>query len=90
MKNMKTGADDGLAAEMLKTNHAGLLQTIAEIFTEIVNGDCAPPDSWKMSKLRVIFKKGDTELPRTIDLYRLSQCLQNYSAQFCTDASKGL
>ena len=61
---MKTGADDGLVAEMLKTNHAGLLQTIAEIFTEIVNGDCAPPDSWKMSKLRVIFKKGDTELPK--------------------------
>ena len=42
---MKTGADDGLVAEMLKTGHLGLVDAIAKLFTEILNGHREPPES---------------------------------------------
>ena len=64
MKNQKTGADDGLVAEMLKTEHSGLVVVLAKLFTEILNGHTEPPETWKITKLRVIFKKGDAELPK--------------------------
>lgn len=64
LKNMKTGADDGLVAEMLKTRHTGLVEAIALFFTDIPNGDRLPPTTWKATKLKVLFKKGDAELPK--------------------------
>ena len=33
LKNRKTGAEDGLVAEMLKTGHVGLIGAVAELFT---------------------------------------------------------
>ena len=34
LKNLRTAADDGLVAEMLKTGHSGLLDAMAELFTD--------------------------------------------------------
>jgi hypothetical protein len=64
MKNLKTGADDGLVAEMLKTGHGGLLEVLALFFSDILNGLLEPPETWKVTKLKLIFKKGDPEFPK--------------------------
>jgi hypothetical protein len=64
LKNQKTGAEDGLVAEMLKTNHQGLIDAIAEMFTDIVNGSLEPPEEWKRVKLTLIFKSGDKDVPK--------------------------
>ena len=64
LKGGKTGADDGLVAEMLKTGHAHLVCVIAEFFSQILNGALEPPEEWKLTKFRVLFKKGDPSLPK--------------------------
>ena len=64
LRNGRTSGDDGLLAEMLKTNHQGLLQFIARVFTDILHGRAETPTSWKESRLVVLFKKGDASLPK--------------------------
>jgi hypothetical protein len=59
----RTGSEDGLVAEMLKTGHHGLIEALARLFDDIFGGTHEVPDSWKKTKLKVIFKKGDVELP---------------------------
>ena len=81
LKKGKTGADDGLVAEMLKTGHADLVKAIAEFFTEIVNGTMPPPKEWKITKLRVLFKKGDPTMPKN---YRPIAVLPVMSKLFST------
>ena len=57
----KACADDGLVAEMLKTDHEGLLDAISELFTEMLHGLAPVPASWCFSPLTVLFKKGDSK-----------------------------
>ena len=64
LKNGRTCGDDGLLAEMLKTNHQGLLQVIALVFTDILHGRSETPASWNESRLVVLYKKGDASLPK--------------------------
>ena len=59
LKGGRTGADDGLVAEMLKTGHSDLIETIAAFFTDVLAGKLEPPEEWKVARLSVIFKKGD-------------------------------
>ena len=61
LKPGKTCADDGLFAEMLKTGYEPLLEAIAHAFTDILRSDQSIPKSWCISKLVVLFKKGDVE-----------------------------
>ena len=63
LKNKHTGSDDGLVA-MLKTGHRGVVEAFAELFDGILGGHLQTPDSWRNAKLKVIFKKGDPELPQ--------------------------
>ena len=44
MKGGRTGAEDGLVAEMLQTGHAELLQVIARYFTDVLKGRMEPPE----------------------------------------------
>ena len=60
----KSCGDDGVYAEMLKTDHDGLLETIARIFTDILGGNAEVPASWCISRLVVLYKKGDSTLPK--------------------------
>ena len=64
LKNNRTGAEDGLVAEMLKTGHAGLIQALATLFNDILQDTMPTPDTWKCVKLKLIFKKGDPEMPK--------------------------
>ena len=63
LKAGRTGAEDGLVAEMLKTGHCGLVEALASFFDAILQGSMDAPESWRRTKLKVIFKKGDLELP---------------------------
>ena len=64
MKNNKTAAEDGLVAEMLKAGGDALLQTIADIFTELLCNRMGTPESWRRSRLTVLFKAGDRQVPK--------------------------
>ena len=44
LKNKKTAADDGLVAEMLKTDHEGLLEAIAAFYTKASSKQYGAPD----------------------------------------------
>ena len=59
LKRHRTGADDGLVAEMLQTGHEGLHRSLAAFFTELLQGRLAYPAKWKQAKLAVIYKSGD-------------------------------
>jgi hypothetical protein len=66
LKTMKCGkARDqaGLVAEMLKDGTAGLLEMVLEVFNDILLLRETCPQSWKETKITVIFKKGDTKMP---------------------------
>jgi hypothetical protein len=64
LKNGRTGAEDGLVAEMLKTGSRTLIEALTAFFNDILQNDLDTPDTWKKVKLKVIFKKGDPELPK--------------------------
>ena len=51
--------ESGIIAEMLKDGSSHLLETMLELFNDVVAFKCLPPAQWKRSKLVVIFKKGD-------------------------------
>jgi hypothetical protein len=63
MKRNKSCAEDGLVAEMLQTKHEPLLQAIACMFVDILNGTAGIPSVWSRTKLVVLTKKGDVTLP---------------------------
>ena len=60
----KSCGDDGLYAEMLKTKHTGLIDLIARVFTDILHGASDVPAVWWISRLIVLYKKGDASLPK--------------------------
>ena len=49
LKNGRTGAEDGLVAEMLKTGHDRLVFVLAEFFTSILREGQECPEGWKNS-----------------------------------------
>ena len=63
LKHNRACSDDGLVAEMLKTDCEELVAAIAAILTDILRGCKECPETWKRSKLIVLFKKGDRTLP---------------------------
>ena len=49
---------------MLQTGHAGLVDAIVTLFNSILRDELEVPEAWRKTKLKVIFKKGDVELPK--------------------------
>jgi hypothetical protein len=80
LKAGKTCGDDGLFAEMLKTEHCGLIEAIATAFTGILRGEQSVPDDWCISKLVVLFKKGDAALAKN---YRPVAIIPVLNKLFC-------
>ena len=64
MKRGRAKDDAGIVAEMLKDGSKKLLQMTLEIFNDILSLKNAPPDSWKNTRLVVIFKKCNPSLPK--------------------------
>jgi hypothetical protein len=67
MSRRKAGDADGIVADLLKDAGATLLEILAELFTEILQPGARVPEYWKKTRLKLLFKKGDTQLP---DNYR--------------------
>ena len=41
-----------------------VLCAAALFFTDVLNGSAVSPETWKTTKMKVLFKKGDAELPK--------------------------
>ena len=64
LKTNKASSDDGLVAEMLQTENPELLDFLAALFDDLLALRQLPPNSWKVARVSVLFKKGDPELPQ--------------------------
>jgi hypothetical protein len=74
-------------AEMLKAGSTLLLNVILEVFNDILLLRGAPPQAWKHTKLTVIFKKGDPQLPhRPIAIVPI--LYKVFSRMFCSRMMK--
>ena len=61
MKKMAKGeAGDahGVVLEMLQHGGSKLWNAIAELFSDILDPNCIPPQQWRESRLIILFKKG--------------------------------
>ena len=87
LKAGRTGAEDGLVAEMLKTGHRGLVEALASFFDAILQGRMDTPESWRRTKLKVIFKKGDLEIPSN---YRLISIISVMAKPYITILYKSM
>ena len=64
LKKGKTGAEDGLVAEMLLTEHGSLVDTIACLFSNLLCDRLEHPGTCKMSKKIILFRRGDAREPK--------------------------
>ena len=64
MKAGKAKDSCGIVAEMLKHGGETLHLAILELFNDILVNKACPPEGWKKSRLKIIFKKGDPKLPK--------------------------
>ena len=63
MKSGKARDRSGVIAEMIKMGGSLLHDSILDLFNDVLKGGAEPPSSWKHTRLVVIFKKGDSQLP---------------------------
>ena len=64
MKAGKAKDGAGIVPEMLKHGDHSLHDTILELFNNILVQGRVPPTSWRLTRLKVIFKKGDPKLAK--------------------------
>ena len=64
MKNGKAKDGSGIVAEMLKHGGGALREAILELFNAVLVPNAIPPDSWRQTRLKVLFKKDDPKLPK--------------------------
>ena len=62
-KNDKASDAAGVVAEMIKFAGETLFVMIADLFNDILLHGALPPDEWKRTRMKVLFKKGDTKAP---------------------------
>ena len=63
MKRGRAKDEAGIVIEMLKDGSRCLLQAVVDMFNDVLAFRQQPPTEWKLTKLVVIFKKGDPSLP---------------------------
>ena len=63
LKKGKASDSVGIVAEMLKAGGDYLLEVLARVFTSILADGEEPPQTWKHTCIKVLFKKGDPKLP---------------------------
>ena len=67
MRNNKAADGAGIVAEMLKAGGEQMLRVITDTFNDILRGGQPPPEAWKETRLKVLFKKGG---PCNLENYR--------------------
>ena len=84
MSKGKAVDDSGIVAEMLKQGNRALLDAILFLFNDIVVGGQGIPSKWKMTRLTVIFKKGNAKLPSNYRPIAITPILYElFSRMFC-------
>ena len=84
MSKGKAADDSGIVAEMLKQGNKALLDAILNLFNDIVVGGQGIPSKWKMTRLTVIFKKGNAKLPSNYRPIAITPILYKlFSRMFC-------
>ena len=63
MAKRKAGDTSGLVVEMLQKGGSALWSLLAELFTDVLKPEAAPPEQWRKARLIVLFKKGDKQDP---------------------------
>ena len=63
MRKNKCADEAGLVKEALDYGGIELAEELADIFNQILFRTSAIPQSWRMSKISILFKKGDRRLP---------------------------
>ena len=63
LKKGKAADSAGIVAEMFKDGGDYLLEVLAHVFTSILADGEEPPQTWRHTCIKVLFKKGDTKLP---------------------------
>ena len=61
LKKGKAQNAAGVVAKMIKKGGSDLRTEILDLFNDILDPQAVPPDSWKKTRLTVIFKKGDSK-----------------------------
>jgi len=64
MKRNKACAEDSIAVEMFTDSGDDMIDVITDVFCRLLNGDAKPHAEWRISKIVVLFKKGDAALPK--------------------------
>ena len=80
----RTGADDKLVAEMLKTGHRGLAEALAAFLDGISQDDLEAQETWEKTKFKGIFKKGDPGLPGNYRPISIITVCVSFTAPYCT------
>ena len=68
MANNKSADQAGVVAELLKACDEKVLELIAALFNDVMDPQAQIPQTWCMTKLKVLLKKGDALGPAN---YRL-------------------
>ena len=63
MSRRKACDSNGVVAELLKEGGAALHAILADVFNDILKPEMEVPKYWKETRLKVLFKKGDPQLP---------------------------
>ena len=63
MAKKKASDTAGIVVEMIQNSSREFLQTIVDIFNQILQPTPLTPSSWKESAVKVLFKKGDPKQP---------------------------
>ena len=97
MAKNKASYATGLVVEMLQDGSSMLLQTIVDTFNDILRPYAQMPEVWRVSRVRVLFKKGDVRQsenypPITLFriLYKLFSRLLNGRMQGVLDGAQSV
>ena len=63
MASNKAGYENGVIIEMFVHASDIFIGILADLFSSIMKPETAVPEYWKISSIRVLFKKGDDRLP---------------------------
>ena len=65
MAKGKAGDNAGLVMEMLQSSSDAFMEAMAGMFNDILS-TATTPAAWQHSRVKVLFKKGDTKMPEKL------------------------
>jgi hypothetical protein len=63
LRNDKAADQKGIIAEMMKQSGERFMEVVADLFNDIIQLRGGVPETWRKTRLRVLFKKGNVQCP---------------------------